>query len=109
MVTSSRGCRLVRDPQCRIACQRHRDHHPLPHAAGQTVWKVIRSGSAGKRSAVVSKWTTWREAAALWLLICARHRALNRCQTRTINVEPRDGSEKTDCIGMLAGRKTTRR
>ena len=32
-----RGGRLVGDQQLRLAGQRHRDHHPLPHAAGQLV------------------------------------------------------------------------
>ncbi len=32
-----RGGGLVRDQELRLACQRHRDHHALPHAAGELV------------------------------------------------------------------------
>jgi hypothetical protein len=39
--------RLVGDEQARLAGQRHRDHHALPHAAGQ----LVRKGpeAAGRR------------------------------------------------------------
>ena len=33
--------RLVRDQQLRVAGQRHRDHRPLPHAAGELVRVVV--------------------------------------------------------------------
>ena len=36
-----RGGRLVGDQQLRVAGQRHRDHHALPHAAGQLV-RILR-------------------------------------------------------------------
>ena len=31
------GGRLVGDEQLRVAGERHGDHHPLPHAAGELV------------------------------------------------------------------------
>ena len=33
-----RGGRLVRDEELRTERQRHRDHHSLPHPAGELVW-----------------------------------------------------------------------
>ena len=36
-----RGRRLVGDEQLRVAGERHRDHHPLAHAAGELVRVVV--------------------------------------------------------------------
>ena len=38
-----RGRRLVRDQQLRLAGQRHRDHHALPHSTGELVRVVTRA------------------------------------------------------------------
>ena len=37
--------RLVRDQQRRIACQRHRDHHTLPHSARKLVRIIVHARS----------------------------------------------------------------
>ncbi len=41
------GGRLVGDQQLRLVCQRHRDHRPLPHPAGELVRVVVAHGAAG--------------------------------------------------------------
>ena len=49
-----RGRRLVGDQQLRVAGERHRDHHALPHAARELVRIVVeallRRGNAHLRS-----------------------------------------------------------
>ena len=45
-----RGRRLVGDQQVRVADQRHRDHHALPHAAGELV-RVVVDPALGVRDA----------------------------------------------------------
>src|SRR5258708_2975835 len=45
-----RGRRLVRDEQLRLARERHRDHHPLPHPSGQLV-RVLAEAPLWRREA----------------------------------------------------------
>ena len=45
-----RGGRLVGDEQLRVAGERHRDHHPLAHAAGQLV-RIGVGARLGRRDA----------------------------------------------------------
>ena len=42
--------RLVRDEHLRVAGQRHRDHHALPHAAGELV-RILAHAAFGRRDA----------------------------------------------------------
>ena len=45
-----RGRRLVGDDQLRVACERHRDHHALPHAARELM-RVVVEPPSGLRDA----------------------------------------------------------